>query len=401
MLPRKLRSPFSLYKKTTPTGIVVWYARFWDAVSEKYAVTRSTGVEALGKRERRAEADRVARELLPSIKFTPKTKAKKFLDYVEAFWQPDSAYAKEKALVHKKPLSKAYIKNSRETFLFHVKPYEPFKNLTLQELTAGMIRDWRAERIAADVSPRRINAAMQAMRVAVRYAVERDELEKDPFANVTQAVAENRERGILTPVEVRKLLDWRPEDPRVRLALLLEVCCGLRRGEVRGLLWSDLSPEEDQIRVQHNWVDSEGLKAPKNRSGRTVPYPQAVKDAVEAVKAVSPFVGPKDFVVFGVGDRTVPATNEFMRISFTMALTAIGIAPLQRTARNLKPHGLRHTFVTLGRMSGLSDIEIQAIAGHKSPTMMEHYSHAGQVIDFREAKRKLEQNVLGAVSASI
>jgi len=61
-----------------------------------------------------------------------------------------------------------------------------------------------------------------------------------------------------------------------------------------------------------------------------------------------------------------------------------------QVARNLTLHGLRHTFVTLGRLSGIPDLVIQALAGHKSSAMMEHYSHASQVIDFDEARKKLE-----------
>jgi hypothetical protein len=41
-------------------------------------------------------------------------------------------------------------------------------------------------------------------------------------------------------------------------------------------------------------------------------------------------------------------------------------------------------------MAGLPDITVQALAGHKSAEMMNHYSHAAQVIDFSEARKKLE-----------
>jgi integrase len=63
----------------------------------------------------------------------------------------------------------------------------------------------------------------------------------------------------------------------------------------------------------------------------------------------------------------------------------------EQMRRNLTFHGLRHTFITLGRLAGITDFEIQALAGHKSGAMMERYSHASQVLDFTAAGEKLEK----------
>jgi hypothetical protein len=41
----------------------------------------------------------------------------------------------------------------------------------------------------------------------------------------------------------------------------------------------------------------------------------------------------------------------------------------------------------------LTDLEIQAIAGHSTRRMMEHYSHAEKVINFADMKEKLDRAV--------
>ena len=46
---KKTRKPFTLYQKEPQTGLV-WYSRFWDEITRRYAVTRSTGVSVEGKR---------------------------------------------------------------------------------------------------------------------------------------------------------------------------------------------------------------------------------------------------------------------------------------------------------------------------------------------------------------
>jgi hypothetical protein len=42
-------------------------------------------------------------------------------------------------------------------------------------------------------------------------------------------------------------------------------------------------------------------------------------------------------------------------------------------------------------MAGINDLEIQALAGHKSGRMMDHYSHVPQVLDYNEVREKLEK----------
>jgi integrase len=80
------------------------------------------------------------------------------------------------------------------------------------------------------------------MRVAVHYAVEREELDKDPFRNVKEADDSPKEKDVLYPEERVKLLNAEPTDPLSRLAVLLGLLCGMRRGEVQSLKWGDNHP---------------------------------------------------------------------------------------------------------------------------------------------------------------
>ena len=81
---------------------------------------------------------------------------------------------------------------------------------------------------------------------------------------------------------------------------------------------------------------------------------------------------------------------EYFRSAFARELQNIGIDEAAQKSRNLTYHGLRHTYVTHGRLSGLNDFEIQTLARQKSKVVMERYSHGKQAIDFLEARKKLE-----------
>jgi len=57
-----MRYPFTLVKIKSKFG-TMWHARFWDESLQKYAHSRSTGILAEGKKERRREAEEAAKQL--------------------------------------------------------------------------------------------------------------------------------------------------------------------------------------------------------------------------------------------------------------------------------------------------------------------------------------------------
>jgi hypothetical protein len=255
MRPLKSYAPYCIYRKKTKAGYF-WYVRYWDETSRKYAHIRSTGIPVKGRGGGRHDAGEAARAMLPTIRFTPEAQDKSLARYIADFWTPDSPYVRECAQVKKKPLSAGYVKLHHEAVKRHIEPFPGFRGVTLRSLTAGKIRDWMTWAAGRGMSGRRINTALQSMRIAVRYVVSREELDRDPFKNIGEAEEQPREKGILTPGEVSSLIQAPMSDPRTRLAALLGVLCGLRRGEVRGLLWGDIG--DGIITVCHNWIDGEG-----------------------------------------------------------------------------------------------------------------------------------------------
>jgi integrase len=115
--------------------------------------------------------------------------------------------------------------------------------------------------IGDPISSRRANSILQTFRVAVRWAVDNEELDKDPFRNLGDVTESMKEKGVLTLEERNKLISLPVKNHRYRLAMLLGCLCGMRRGEMRGLLWGDI--EDDVINIRHNYIDKEADKKPK------------------------------------------------------------------------------------------------------------------------------------------
>ena len=207
-------------------------------------------------------------------------------------------------------------------------------------------------------------------------------------------------------------------DYRIRLVMLLGCLCGLRRGEIRGLQWGDIT--NGIIHVQHNYQDKDGLKMPKYNSVRKVPVPAAVQEVLDiakekALKAkakakekpVLPIanneainISPESFILESPKNKGLPVSNNFFRRGVTEELLKLGISESQQKERILTCHSMRHTFVTLAQLSGIPDVIVSALAGHKSVAITKKtYSHVPQVINFDEARSKIDNSYLNRKSA--
>ena len=429
-----MRYPYTLYKKTSKYGTTIWQARFWDETLRKYAYSKSTGVPAEGKRENRREAEDAAKKFYEEFitqkkeaeangnvqttqtKLVVKTVANTpLVEYLSNFWSAESEYAKFNRDVKLKPLSPAYIQNNYNDIRRHVEPFEGFQGVTVGSLTKAILKKWliwlagrRKTRIKKDgtvidegtITGRRANTVIQAVRVAIRWAVDNEEIENDPFHKLGEVTEINKEKGVLTFEERKKLTELPVTDKnyKQRLMMLLGSFCGLRRGEMRGLQWGDIS--DGLITVQHNYVNGEGLKMPKCNSFRKVPISSAVQRLLDFARIEQESQDIKNkrpvntslqrYVLESPKNAGEPLSNNFFRDRIEIELLNLGITPEQQEERFLSCHSLRHTFVTLAQLSGIPDVEIRAMTGQKSQAVMNRYSHAPQVINFDEARRKIE-----------
>lgn len=386
-----MRSPFLLFlRKKKTTGEKFWYARFWNEEANRYDRTRALGVPYAGRRGGRDIATKAAQVIATDInrKADPL-----FLDYISSFWAPDSRHVRMRTLVDHRPLSLDYLDHNRRAIRLHIAQYPGFKTLRLSKVRAGVIKDWQLWAIENGATPRACNIALQAIKVPIHDAVARGDLLADPLTIVKKIPEEPKERGVLTPNEIASLIHVPEKDPRIRAAVLLAVLAGLRRGEIRGLRWGDISWEESTINICHNSVDQELDKQPKTGSKRTIPLHSAVIVALKEVLAVAPRIKEMDFVFFSSSKPGLPITGHAILDGLYRMLEAIGIGAEERKRRNINLHAMRHTFITLARNLGMPDVSVMALSGHKSPEMLTRYSHTRQILNFQEVRSTIEEAV--------
>ena len=289
------------------------------------------------------------------------------MDFLLEFWQKDSQYAKGRKL-RGKSLSLQYVESNHHALRNHAAPL--LGEIRLSEFTPLLFEKLLLTLAESGAGARTINKIRQAILVAVGNYY-RLQYMPNPLTCIERVHEIPKERGILTKKEIQGIVAINGYAPRVKAAFILAACCGLRRGEVRGLKAEDVDYDERCIHVRHNLVDTrEGIKAPKCGSTRTVPVPDLVLELLAECKKENPDA------LYLLGTKKLALSKATIKRCFPQVLLDIGIDEEEKKQRNLCFHGLRHSYVSLLRSTSVPDFVVMRLAGHKSPQMMERYSHA-------------------------
>ncbi len=199
--------------------------------------------------------------------------------------------------------------------------------------------------LAAGADPSTIRNALKPLQVIYRRAIEDGDLAVNPCERLRLPATRGRRERIASPTEAAALIAaLRPED---RALWGCAFYAGLRRGELRALLWTNVDLAGGLIRVERSMTSHGETGEPKSRAGRrNVPIVAALRDLLVEHKLVT---RRGDGLVFGSAVAR-PFTPTAVR---KHALTA-----WRRS--NLNPIGLhecRHTFASL----------LIAVYGHLMP----------------------------------
>jgi integrase len=266
-----------------------------------------------------------------------------------------------------------------ETFILPMIGGMRFARLQRRDVQA--IVDWM---VGKGYSGSTVRNAVMVLRAVCRRAIRNDELLVNPTANLELPAAAGTRDRVASPVEAAALLAALPEAQRALWATALYA--GLRRGELRGLRWSDIDDAVTVIHVQRGWDNYEGEIAPKSRKGnRKVPVGTELRKTLLEHKAAT---GRRESdLVFG---RT--ATNAFTTTHVRkQALKAWGSRYTcgcdtadekpkcnEHDAGRYVPIGLhecRHTYVSFMHDAGFSLERIGDYVGHSSAYMTDRYRH--------------------------
>ena len=218
--------------------------------------------------------------------------------------------------------------------------------------------------LASGADPSTIRNAVKPLQVICRRAMEDGDLAINPCERLRLPVARGRRERIASPAEAAALIAaLRLED---RALWGCAFYAGLRRGELRALLWTDVDLAAGLIRVERSVTGHGHEEEPKSRAGRrTIPIVAALRDLLVEHKVVTQrgagFVfGPSATSPFA----PAPVRERALRTWRHAELNPIGL------------HECRHTFASLLIAASVNAKAITAYLGHASiQTTFDLYGH--------------------------
>jgi integrase len=239
-------------------------------------------------------------------------------------------------------------------------------DVRLCKLTPADVRAMYRRLLSDGLTPStvgRIHAILkQAMRDAVRDRITRS----NPLEDVKAPKQERKEKDVLTPDELRRLLDA-VRGGRFEGVFYLCSLVGLRIGEALALRYEDVDLERGTIRVERTLHEGE-CSAPKTScSRRTLSLPQRALEAL--VRHCGGRNNPTGYLFATASGKPVDVSN-FYRWSWRPALRRAGLP------ETLTPHQLRHGTASLLLNHNVPIPVVSKYLGHANPGItMKVYAH--------------------------
>jgi integrase len=257
-----------------------------------------------------------------------------------------------------------------------------FGSMLLADITDQHIGKYQGARQKENASNRTINMEVSTLRMMMKSARLWGAIAQD-----VRMLPERRDVGrALTPDEEARLLEACRKSPQPSLYTAVVVFCntGLRNAELRRARWSQVDFLKAEFQV--------GKSKTAGGEGRIVPLNQAALGAFKEWRSRWPDAKPGDYVFpteklmfkgAGTPEQGIMTSYDVdpgkplgsWKRAWTSAKKQAGV--------ECRIHDLRHHFISALAQTQTPEATIQAISGHLSRKMLEHYSHVRL-----EAKRR-------------
>ena len=243
----------------------------------------------------------------------------------------------------------------------------------------------RTEQFGKGLSDSMVRGLHAACRSALEKAVQEELIRTNPAVGCKLPPKRGREMQVLGREELQRFLIQAQAEGYFEL-FLLDLCTGLRRGELLALQWDDLDFKTGTLTVNKQVYEVKGrlqVSVPKTRASiRRLVLPPGV---VEVLRAYRETVDSRWMFPSPVKED-VPMTPGAVRRRLQIILERAG-------CKRIRFHDLRHTFATLSLENGMDVKTLSAMLGHVSAaTTLDIYTHiTGDM--FSEAATKIDRGL--------
>jgi len=262
-----------------------------------------------------------------------------------------------------------------------------FERIPLAELCEDDIEAWHASleetisaRTGKPLSASTIGQAHRIMSTAIKAAVVRGKLPRNPLSNVTPPRAAELELALLFEADVKRILDRCETWPRGD-RWVLAITTGLRQGEALALEWKrdiQLRPPA-AVTVHKSAARVKGeriVKDPKSAaSRRSVPLgKRAVRALIRGRKEQVASIS--DLVFTDAAGQPVHPRRDWQ--DWQDLLADLGLP-------RFRVHDCRHAYATMLLEAGEDPRVVQAMLGHSTGALLQRYQHVRPVLHQRVA----------------
>ncbi len=166
----------------------------------------------------------------------------------------------------------------------------------------------------------------------------------------------------------------RPTAKRDRALILTLLDTGLRASELCALKIGDVDPKTGKVQIKHGL-----LGGAKGGKGRTVYLGKAVRRALWLYLSSRDDGEDPDAPLF-IGKFNRPMNRDVLRQVIASLGEKAGV-------KNCHPHRFRHTFALTYLREGGDVFTLQALLGHRSLDMVQHYARIAE-IDIERVHRR-------------
>ena len=226
----------------------------------------------------------------------------------------------------------------------------------------------RTEQFGKGLSAAMVRGLHAACRSALEKAVQEGLIRTNPAVGCKLPPKRGREMQVLGREELQRFLIQAQAEGYFEL-FLLDLCTGLRRGELLALQWDDLDFKTGTLTVNKQVYEVKGqlqVSVPKTRASiRRLVLPPGVVEVLrqyrERVDSRWMFPSP---------------VKEGVPMNPSAVLKRLHIILERAGCKRIRFHDLRHTFATLSLENGMDVKTLSAMLGHVSAaTTLDIYTH--------------------------
>lgn len=211
------------------------------------------------------------------------------------------------------------------------------------------LRNMKSVKNGAPLSEASVKTALKNIKAVFNYAIKSEIIKKNPFNGLSVKLSES-EVQYYNIAQARTLIGAEYPAGGYRLAVMLGLCAGLRRGEIVALRWDDIDMRNRVLHIRHSMnriLGKDYVKPPKSGKQRAVPINDLLYEAILEAKRYSD------------SDVVVPVSPGRLSLWFPEFAESLGLP--RRTF-----HELRKTFGTLLLQSGADVKTVSVLLGHST-----------------------------------